>query len=86
MDNMCTMHQMIYTLKGISWSIKRRVDVSIGVSAFSDMDLLPDFDGVVAHQYLLAPKKIHLTRMKFCRTFLILSKRCHANSMQHLSS
>jgi hypothetical protein len=54
----CTMIQMIKTMKIICWSIKNLGDVSIEISAFADMDRLPDFDEMVAHPALLVPQKI----------------------------
>jgi hypothetical protein len=59
MDHTCNMIQMIKTMKGICWSIKRICDdVSISIGAFSDMDRLPDFDEMVAHPALLVSQKI----------------------------
>jgi hypothetical protein len=52
------MIQMIETMKLIFWSIKRHGDVSIAISAFADMDRLPDFDDMVSHPVFLMPQKI----------------------------
>jgi hypothetical protein len=52
------MIQMIKTLKGIFWSVKKNCEVSIAIGAFADMDRLPDFDEMVAHPALLVPQKI----------------------------
>jgi hypothetical protein len=58
MDHTCNMIQMIETVKGIFWSVKRHGDVSIAIGAFADIDRLPDFDDMMAHPALLVPHKI----------------------------
>jgi hypothetical protein len=52
------MLQMIETLKGIYWSIKRHNGMSITIGAFADMDHLQDFYDMVAHPALLVPQNI----------------------------
>jgi hypothetical protein len=47
------------TMKGIFWSIKFHVGISIAIGAFAEMDHLPDFDEImVDHPALLVPQKI----------------------------
>jgi hypothetical protein len=58
MDHTCNTIQMIETMKGIFWSIKRHGDVYIAIGAFQDMDRLPDFDDMMSHPALLVPQKI----------------------------
>jgi hypothetical protein len=58
MDHTCNIIQMIETMKGIFWSIKRHGDVSIAIGAFADMDRLPNFGEMVAHPALLVSQKI----------------------------
>jgi hypothetical protein len=55
MDQTCNMIQMIETMKGTFWSVKKNGDVSIEIGAFADMECLPDFDEMVAHPALLVP-------------------------------
>jgi hypothetical protein len=52
------MIQMIETMKGIFWYVKRHGDVSIAIGAFSDMDRLTDFHDMVAHPAFIVPQKI----------------------------
>jgi hypothetical protein len=49
---------MIETMKGICWLVKHQSDVSIAISAFADMDRLPNFDDMVTHPALIVPQKI----------------------------
>jgi hypothetical protein len=58
MDIACSILQMTETLKQVFGMFKRHGDVSIAVGACVDMDLLPDFNGVVAYPALRAPHKI----------------------------
>jgi hypothetical protein len=57
MDHTCNMIQMIETMKGIFWCIKKG-DASIDIGALADMEFLPDFDKMVAHPALRVPQKI----------------------------
>jgi hypothetical protein len=58
MDHTCITIQIIETLKGISWSVKHHGDVSITISAYAEMDRLPNFGDMVAYPALLMPQKI----------------------------
>jgi hypothetical protein len=58
MDHTCNMIQISKTMKGIFCSVKRRGGVYIAISAFVDMDRLPDFDEMMAHPALLVPQTI----------------------------
>jgi hypothetical protein len=58
MDVTCSMLQMTENLNKAFWMVKRHGDVSISVGACADMDLLPNFSGVVVYPALLAPHKI----------------------------
>jgi hypothetical protein len=66
------MIQMIETMKGIFLS--ENGDVSIAISAFVDMDHLPNFDEMVAHPVLLIPQKISVDAL--------LSKSCGGRTRQ----
>jgi hypothetical protein len=57
MDHTCNMIQMIETMKGIFWSVKKNGDMSIATGAFADMDRLPDFHEMLADPVLLVPQK-----------------------------
>jgi hypothetical protein len=58
MDHTCNMIQIIETMKLLFWSIKFHDYVSIVISAFSDMDRLPDFYEMVARPALLVRQNI----------------------------
>jgi hypothetical protein len=60
MDHTCNMIQMIETINIIFLSINHHGDVSIAISAFTDMDRLSDFDEIVAHPALLVLQKIQV--------------------------
>jgi hypothetical protein len=81
MDHACNMLQMIETLKGIFWSINYHGGASIAISAFADMDHLPDFDDVMAHHALLVPHKIPVDQDTSVSYFPNLMRSYPASSM-----
>jgi hypothetical protein len=58
MDHTCNMIQIIKTMKGIFWSVKKSGDMYIAKGEFADMYRLPDFDKMVAHPVLLVLQNI----------------------------